>query len=55
MNRAVRRARLPPSLRPPARQYLRGARGLAAYEHFLEKNDHGDLDLSEQFLYWARK
>jgi hypothetical protein len=28
---------------------------LAAYEHFLKKGDHGDLDLSEQFLYWACK
>jgi C1A family cysteine protease len=28
---------------------------LAAYEHSLKKNDHGDLDLSEQFLYWACK
>ena len=28
---------------------------LAAYEHFLKKNDHGALDLSEQFLYWACK
>jgi C1A family cysteine protease len=28
---------------------------LAAYEHFLKKNDHGELDLSEQFLYWSCK
>jgi C1A family cysteine protease len=28
---------------------------IAAYEHFLKKNDHGDIDLSEQFLYWACK
>ncbi|MGO8902015.1 MAG: C1 family peptidase [Isosphaeraceae bacterium] len=28
---------------------------LACYEHFLKMNDHGDLDLSEQFLYWACK
>lgn len=28
---------------------------LAAYEHFLKKNEHGEIDLSEQFLYWACK
>jgi C1A family cysteine protease len=28
---------------------------LAAYEHFLKKNDHDDPDLAEQFLYWACK
>ncbi len=28
---------------------------LAAYEHLLKKDDHGEMDLSEQFLYWACK